>query len=212
MHHRARDITDMRLNYLTAVAYAGSDGKKSLWKIRCDCGKEFVMQASEFLKGRQKSCGCMRQKLIGDAQATHRLSAHPMYHVWRSMKARCLLPTSQTWENYGGRGIMVCDRWLESFENFWEDMSPGYQPGLSLDRIDVDGNYCPENCRWVSDKIQARNRRDNRLMKTPQGVMTVAEASERFGIGVTTLIYRLDHNTPEDMLFSKPDVTNRFTT
>ena len=107
---------------------------------------------------------------------------------------------------------MVCDRWLESFENFWEDMSPGYQPGLSLDRIDVDGNYCPENCRWVSDKIQARNRRDNRLMKTPQGVMTVAEASERFGIGVTTLIYRLDHNTTEDMLFSKPDVTNRFTT
>ena len=128
------------------------------------------------------------------------------------MKERCLLPTAQAWENYGGRGIKVCDRWLESFENFWEDMSKDYRPGLSLDRIDVDGNYCPENCRWVSDKLQARNKRSNRLVKTPLGVITVAEASERFGIGVTTLIYRLDRNVPEDMLFEKPDVTNRFTT
>lgn len=202
----------MKLNYLTAVAYAGSDGKKSLWVVRCDCGKEFIMPATEFLKGRQKSCGCMRRKLIGDAQATHRLSTHPMYHVWRSMKERCLLPTAQAWKNYGGRGIKVCNRWLGSFENFWEDMSPSYRPGLSLDRIDVDGDYCPENCRWVTDKAQARNKRNTRLVDTPQGIMPLFEAVEKSGIGATTLCYRAKRGVPADMLFTKPDVTNRFTT
>lgn len=211
MHHRARDITDMRLNYLTAVSYAGSDGRKSLWLIRCDCGKEFVMPASEFLKGKQKSCGCLRRKLIGDAQAKHRLSGHPIYHVWRSMKQRCLSPTAQAWKNYGGRGIRVCDRWLTSFENFWEDMHPGYRPGLSLDRIDVNGDYCPENCRWVTDKEQARNRRNTMFVETPAGRMPLTEASEKSGIGASTLQYRVDHGVQTSMLFTKPDVKNRFT-
>lgn len=212
MHHRARDISGIKLNYLTAVNYVGSDGKKSLWKIRCDCGKEFIMPATEFLKGKQKSCGCMRHKLISQANTKHGKSKNPLYHIWRSMKERCTVPTAQAWENYGGRGIKVCSRWLESFENFWEDMSPDYQPGLTLDRIDVNGDYTPANCRWASFKEQGRNKRTNRIIDTPLGKMTVAEASEKSGIGVTTLIYRLDHKIPIDMLFEKPDVRNRFTT
>lgn len=212
MHHRARDISNIRLHFLTAICYVGSNGKKSLWKIRCDCGKEIIMPASEFLKGKQKSCGCRSKELIGEAQRTHGMSRHPAYRVWRSMIDRCRLPTHQAWKNYGGRGIRVCARWQEDFLNFWADMGPAYRKGLSLDRIDVDGNYAPENCRWVSDKDQGRNKRNNVLITTPWGVMTVAEASEQSGIGVTTLIYRIRNGCPEDLLFSRPDVTNRFMT
>ena len=212
MHHRARDITDIRLHFLTAVCYVGSNGKKSLWKIRCDCGEEVIMPATEFLKGKQKSCDCMRSKLIADTQQTHGMSQHPAYAVWRSMLDRCRLPTHQAWENYGGRGIRVCAKWQDDFMNFWVDMGPAYRRGLSLDRIDVNGDYCPENCRWVDDKIQARNKRNNVTISSPWGVMTVAEASERSGIGVTTLLYRMQNGCPADLLFSRPDVTNRFTT
>ena len=212
MHRRARDLKGMKQNYLTAIEYVGSNGKKSLWKVRCDCGKEFIMTAGHFLEGKQKSCGCMRGKLIEAAKGTHRHSKHPLYHVWRSMKQRCTVPTAQAWANYGGRGIRVCDRWLESFENFWADMSPTYQEGLTLDRIDVNGNYTPENCRWVDYKTQARNTRKNILINTPWGRITVAEASERSGIGNTTLLYRLDHGWTEDILFTKPDLSNKSTT
>jgi hypothetical protein len=212
MHHRARDITGMKLFSLTAISYAGSDGKKSLWLFRCDCGKEFIMPATEFLKERQKSCGCQKLALISKANSTHRMSTHPAYFVWRSMKDRCTLPTHQAWENYGGRGIRVCQRWLDSFEAFWEDMGPTYKRGLTLDRKNVNGNYTPENCRWVSMKTQGRNKRNNQIINTQWGRITISEASEISGIGVTTLCYRLAAGWPENLLFAEPDVTNRFMT
>ena len=212
MHHRARDITGKRFHSLTAVRYVGSDGKKSLWLIRCDCGKDLVMPASEFLKGKRKSCGCQSKRLISEKNRTHGMSNHPAYWVWRSMNDRCRLPSHHAWKNYGGRGIKVCDAWQKSFENFWRDMGPTYQPGLTLDRIDVNGNYTPENCRWVPKQAQNRNRRNHRLINTPWGRITVAEAAEKSGIGVTTLLYRLDHGCPPNRLFVKPDVRNRFST
>lgn len=211
MHHRAKDITGKRSHFLTAEAYAGSDGKKSLWRVRCDCGKTLIMPATEFLKGKWKSCGCKRRELISASRRTHGMSKHPAYAVWRSMIDRCHLPTHHAWKNYGGRGIQVCKAW-QTFEGFWADMGPSYRPGLTLDRIDVNGNYTPDNCRWVTPKKQNRNRRNNRYIQTPWGRMTVSEASERSGIGVTTLLYRLNAGVPANLLFQPPDVTNRFTT
>lgn len=212
MHHRAKDISGQKHDYLTAVRYTGSDGKKSLWLIACDCGKEFIMPASEFTKGKQKSCGCMRKILIGEGNTRHGMAGHPAYFVWRSMVDRCSLPTHQAWGNYGGRGIRVCACWLEKFENFWADMGRSYEPGLTLERQDVNGDYCPENCTWATYKAQGRNKRNNRYMNTPQGRMTVSEAAETHGIGLTTLLYRIEHDWPEELLFSTPDVRNRFTT
>lgn len=212
MQHHVRDLTGYQSGYLTAISYAGSDGKKSLWNVRCDCGKMIVMPGTELTKGKCKSCGCQRNQLIGEKNRRHGMSRLPIWNVWHSMKQRCENPRAQAWKNYGGRGITVCKRWSESFENFLEDMGAGYQEGLTLDRIDVNGNYEPNNCRWITMKEQARNKRHNRIISTPWGEMTVAEASERSGIGVTTLLYRLDHNVPGALLFTTPDTRNRFMT
>lgn len=212
-HHRTPDYRG-RYGYLELLAHYGSDGAKAYWLARChSCGSYVIVRPVEIVKQAKRcsvvSCGCQSAILASERARTHGMSKHPAYAVWRSMIDRCRLPTHQAWKNYGGRGITVCKRWQESFQNFWEDMGPTYRPGLTLDRIDNDGPYSPENCRWVSVREQSRNRRNNRYIDTPWGKMTVADAAEKSGIGVTTLLYRLDHNWPQDKLFIEPDVQNR---
>ena len=136
MHHRARDLTGEKLGYLTAIRYIGSDQKKSIWEVKCECGTLKPMQAQEFVKQQKKgivaSCGCMRRATIGRRNTTHGMSGHPAFAVWRSMNDRCHLASHQAYHNYGARGIAVCERWRESFENFWADMGPTYRTGVSI--------------------------------------------------------------------------------
>src|SRR5215831_9640275 len=139
---KALDITGRRSGYLTAIRCL-SQGNGRVWLIRCDCGNEIKLLVKQFTHGDYKSCGCMTSAMQSLAQKavpkprlhTHGMSHHPAYAVWRSMHDRCRLPTHQAWHNYGARGITVCDRWQESFTNFWEDMRPTYRPGLTLERI-----------------------------------------------------------------------------
>lgn len=213
MHHRAKDITGLRVGYLTAIRYHGTDGKHSLWAFRCECGTEKVLVASEMQKqakrGVRASCGCMRGVTIGANSTKHGMSAHPAYGVWRSMMDRCALPTHQAWRNYGARGIGVCDRWRASFENFWADMGETYQPGLTLDRTDNAKGYGPENCRWADYKTQMRNTRNNRMLSTPLGEMPLWQAVELTGIGQTTLLYRANNNWPAKDMFRPPNLKPR---
>ena len=192
-HPRSRDISSVQVESLTAERYLGGDGRDSIWAIRCACGKLFGMAQSEFCKGRQKSCGCLRGALIAKANTTHGMSKHPAFAVWSSMLARCLNPKHPAWKNYGGRGITVCSQWQTSFERFWRDTFVFYAPRLELDREDNDLGYSRANCRWVTRKTNDRNKRTNVLIDTPDGRMTLAEASERTGIGATTLQYRNSH-------------------
>lgn len=117
---------------------------------------------------------------------THGMSRSPIYYVWKTMRGRCRRPTHNRYASYGGRGIRVCERW-ESFEAFFEDMGEGYQPGLTIDRIDRDGDYSKENCRWVTQKVQQRNRRNNAVVSSPWGMVSIAELSELSGINRQTL-------------------------
>lgn len=211
-HHRAKDITGLKVGYLTATAYAGSDGKKSLWLVTCICGNTKTMPAAELTKMRKRgvlaSCGCRKSESIARSRTTHGMSKHPAFAVWRSMIDRCTLPTHQAWNNYGGRGIKVCRRWKGSFESFWADMGPTYQPGLTLDRIDNNLHYTPENCRWATHSTQANNRRNNVRINGK----TIKQLSMESGIGRSTLQYRLNRGWPLDKLLLRPDVTNRCTT
>jgi len=124
---------------------------------------------------------------------THRLSKTDEYHIWQTMKARCYNPNNHKYKRYGGRGIAVCDRWLQSFENFIADMGKRPSTSHSLDRINNDGDYTPQNCRWATPKEQARNTQTNRLITLNGVTRTLVEWREYYGLSVTQLEYRMYH-------------------
>jgi hypothetical protein len=123
------------------------------------------------------------------------------------MKSRCFNPTDKDWRNYGARGISVCLRWRESFENFWADMGPSYAPGLTLERVRNGGNYEPGNCAWKDRTDQANNRRGNVHIETPVGCMTVSQAADHYGIKRVTLAQRLRLGWPVERALIPPSST-----
>jgi len=149
------------LREISPVVY-GKGGPRRRAEFSCPCGNLFSCLIDSVKYNRTKSCGCLNDAArinTGKSKKTHGLSKTPLYSCWTHMKGRCYNTRNQDYPDYGGRGIMVCEEWKVSFENFLEDMGASYQTGLELDRIDVDGNYCPENCRWVTEQTQAWNKR-----------------------------------------------------
>lgn len=132
-------------------------------KFRCDCGAELSPEVKNVVRGRTRSCGCLREGL-GNPNWNGNPKAHELYKTWIGMKERCSNPNHESWKNYGGRGITVCERWANDFWEFAADM--GARPeGHSIDRIDNDGNYEPNNCRWATAAQQRGNRRDSSARK-----------------------------------------------
>ncbi len=178
-HPKFVDLTGLIFNRLIVMRYVGLNKHgKSVWECHCECGKVVHVIGSKLRSGHTKSCGCYVRDINSVSQG---MSLTPIYAVWKAMRQRCQCPTSQSWGSYGGRGISVCKRW-EDFNLFLEDMGPSYEKGLELDRIDNNGNYCPENCRWTNRTVQCRNTRRNVMVDTWLGRMPVSQASSVFGL------------------------------
>lgn len=170
--------------------------------VRCVCGRRRHVLMGNLRSGKTKGCGsCDRPVKHG---ANRRGKTEPLYKLWQNMKRRCDSPNIPTYKYYGARGIRVCDRWL-SFENFKNDMSPR-PDGMTLDRIDSLGDYCPENCRWISIQDQQRNRRSNRKIEyAGKQYGTVAEFIEELGLKNSVVRSRLARGwSPEDIVNTPP--------
>lgn len=147
------DLTGKQFELLTVIGfYERNKHRKSVWKCLCACGKNTLAISSELKNGHKKSCGCLN----GESHGWH---GTPEYNAWKAMKGRCYNQNKKSFLLYGGRGIKVCDRWLNSFKNFLKDMGKRPSPRHSLDRINVDGDYEPNNCRWADDSVQNANKR-----------------------------------------------------
>jgi hypothetical protein len=163
--------------------------------FQCDCGKEFDCMILAVKNGNTKSCGCLRDNKIqqqGFKNKDHGQRNHRLYKTWQGMLRRCNNPNDFGYYNYGGRGIKVCDRWKD-INNFLLDMYPTYQEGLELDRINVNGNYEPDNCRWITRKQNMNNTRTNRFIEYNGVTKTVSEWSDELNIPYKRLLARLNN-------------------
>lgn len=187
-----------RFGRLVVFRYAGYVNKNKYFWCRCDCGRIKRVRKGHLISGAVKSCGCynsekarnmMKKNRIG---MTHGMSKTRLYRIWMAMKRRCGVIGHNGDKNYGGRGIIVCENWKNDFVCFkdWA-LNHGYQDGLTIDRIDVNGNYCPENCRWITNDEQQNNRRNNHIIEYDGKKYTLAQASRFFGIPQSTLWGRL---------------------
>lgn len=183
------DLTGNRYGKLVALERAKNRGKHTMWKCKCDCGNYTITGANELKQGTTKSCGCLK---FESRNSTHGLTKTRLYSIWSKMKDRCLNKNNPAYKWYGGRGITICQEWLDDFMDFYKwAIENGYKEGLSIDRIDVNGNYEPCNCRWITLEEQALNTRTTKFLTYKGETKTVSEWCDITGIKKTTMLNRI---------------------
>jgi len=214
------ELAGKRFGKLVAIESSETRNGNVLWRFKCDCGNEKVMMTGSIVSGRYKSCGCDMQKWRQEfgksnkwssGAVTHGKCYTPEYRAWQGMKSRCYHKGNQNYKNYGGRGIVVCDKWKDDFAQFYKDM--GDKPGTeySIERIDNNGNYSANNCKWETRKGQRRNTRRNVYVEYQGKNMCMRDWAEFFGIDTSTMSNRsrkLGHHGAveyysNDLLFNK---------
>jgi hypothetical protein len=197
---KATDLTGKRFGHLLVICPSELNGKgeRFRWHCQCDCGNSVEVLAQSLKRGATKSCGCM----INSAKTKHGMYGTRLYRIWHGMKRRCNVEADEHYKNYGGRGISICNEWNE-FEPFMEwALANGYSDKLTIDRINVDGDYCPENCRWVNSLVQQNNRRNNVKLEFNGEIHTQSEWARILGVSCNCLYHRIEKNLPPEKIFS----------
>lgn len=209
---RVRDLTGQRFGKLVARSIVGQDKHKNvIWLCDCDCGRTHEVVSRALVSGSVRSCGCMGHgEFRNKRKEKHGCSKERLYRVWGCMLNRCYDPNRNEYPSYGGRGIEVCDEWRNSYMEFrsWA-YSNGYDPTLpgnecTLDRIDVDGNYEPSNCRWIPMSKQCLNKQDTVWITYRGKRITIPEAEKINGIAQSTIRSRLGRNWSVEDAVEKP--------
>lgn len=210
-HPLFQNLTGLEFGRLTVLSYAGqSKGERSLWTCKCICGTIKIITGRHLKKSTQ-SCGCLTKEVNSArckiTSVKHGMSKSITYISWQLMKNRCTNPAAPFYERYGGRGIKVCNRWLDKengFTNFYEDMGERRSKAYSIDRIDNDGNYEPENCRWATRTEQTRNRRNTRRLMFNGKEHSVQQLAEILNLTTTSIYFRLYSGWTLEQILSTP--------
>lgn len=197
-----KDLTGKRFGLLTVIQRADTQKNGTYWLCKCECGNTTEVRRDHLETGNIKSCGCMQRK-YGHGQTETRL-----YHIWCTMKARCFTKTSHKYTRYGGRGITMCEEWKNDFAQFYDwSIEHGYQDNLSIDRIDNNGNYCPDNCRWVTPTEQSNNTSKNVLIEYKGETGTLSQMARKYGLKPTVVSKRLKRGWSIKRTLETPIIT-----
>lgn len=189
------DLAGQRFGRLTVVEFTGRRGRGSYWRCACDCGRGHVAESRDLRRGDTTSCGCRK------LEAVHGMTGTVEFRTWSHIKQRCHNPRSRAYPDYGGRGIKVCDRWLNSFEAFYADMGPHPGRGYSIERKDNDKGYSPDNCVWADWFTQANNRGNSLFIEHGGKRQTVAQWSRETGIPYHQIRNRLNQGLSPALIF-----------
>ena len=194
-------LTGEKFGKWSVIERAPNKGRAVMWRCRCDCGTEKIVHGTSLKSGTSTMCRSCADR--SHKPRSHGLTKHPLYRTWQRIKSSTTNPNHQDYEWYGGKGVSVCEEWFHDFTKFYEwSITHGYQPGLTIDRIEVDGNYEPSNCRWIPFKEQTLNRTDS-VYLTHNGITrTVKEWSQITGIKPSTLYARFHKGWPHDKILS----------
>jgi len=204
-HPLFKDLEGRVFGRLTVLGYAGFD-KRTQWYCECECKNIIVRDGCLLLKGVTSSCGCFRRDKTSEKSTTHghanRGRTSDIYRTWLRMKSRCYNKRNKDYHHYGGRGIIICERWM-FFPNFYNDM--GDKPsGLSIERIDNNGNYEPGNCRWATQKEQCNNQRTNRILEFNGMSKTTSQWADELGIKSVIISKRLFNGWTVERTLTQP--------
>ena len=199
------NLVNQKFGRLIVTDFAYSKNGRSYWKCKCECGNEKIIIGKDLRNGHINSCGCLRIETSRKRMTTHGSTDSRLYNIWCSMKQRCEHPTKEKHlKDYKNRGITVCDEWHD-FANFqkWA-LKNGYKDNLSIDRIDNNKGYYPENCRWADNIIQANNKRNNRRLTYNNKTQTIAQWARELGMNYNTLDQRIRMGWSVEKAFNKP--------
>ena len=226
---RVDDLTDKRYGRLTVIGIHDTPTRKTYWVCQCDCGNIKVVRSDSLKCGAIRSCGCLKKEqdqknLTWGAEFTgevrkpnstekrlrknatgHKVGGTRLYEIWQGIRRRCYKKTEPCYDRYGGRGITVCDEWVNDFSAFYKwAIENGYSDELTIDRIDNEKGYSPDNCRWTTAKEQARNRRSNINITIGNSTRTMTEWCEIFNVNYAKVNARYHRNgfTTVDELFN----------